>query len=218
MSDASIVLHTPFDAQELIVLFHGVGASAQSMVPLGQAVAHQALRSVIVSVQAPIPSSLGHGAEWFSVLGVTEANRAERIAQAMPLFIETLKYWQQVFGIGGAETTLIGFSQGAIMSLHASLESSAETVAGRIISLAGRFATEPEFVPKGVRFHLIHGERDTVIPVDYSIQAARSLHRLGAHVSIDLVPGLGHGIDSRVAHIIQGRWAPSTECDLVDAG
>ena len=104
------------------------------------------------------------------------------------------------------------------MCLHAALANRQPVVAGRVMSLAGRFATEPQVAPKGVRFHLIHGEQDNVIAADCSIQAGRRLRQLGASASIDLLPGLGHTIDSRVVHIIQGRRSESKIPDYADAG
>lgn len=217
-SSASMVLQHPAQADELVLLFHGVGASARSMAPLGTFLAQHAPQAVVVSVQAPNPSSLGQGFEWFSVMGVTEANRAARIADAMPSFLNAVRHWQQVVNLTARQTTLIGFSQGAIMSLHAAVECTKPGVAGRVFSLAGRFAVEPGLAPADVRFHLIHGEQDAVIAADYSIQAARSLQRLNGAVSIDLLPRLGHSIDDRVAHLIQARRSPVAQQDFADAG
>lgn len=218
MSETSIILQQPASADELVLLFHGMGATAQSMAPLGSLLAQYSPRSVVVSVQAPHRSHLGQGAEWFSMAGITESNRPARIAHAMPLFLDTVRYWQRAFAVGSHETTLVGFSQGAIVSLHAMLQSIEDGGAGRVFAVAGRFATEPEYAPDDVRFHLIHGEQDTVIPAQYSIQAARSLNSLGASVSIDLLSGLGHGVDGRMAHLIQARRLPVTGNDLADAG
>lgn len=218
MLDDSIVLQKPAQASELVLLFHGVGASAHSMAPLGRLIAQHSPGAAVISVQAPNPSSVGRGVEWFSVAGISEENRVARISNVMPAFIEAVRHWQRILDTAPEDTTLVGFSQGAIMSLHASLERAPRAVAGRVFSLAGRFAREPESAPHNVRFHLVHGEQDAVIPARYSIQAARSLHRLGAKVSTDLLPGLGHGVDARVADLIRARWLPSTEHDVADAG
>ena len=107
---------------ELVLLFHGVGARAEDLVPLGEAIRETCPRASIVSVRAPDASSFGHGWQWFSVQGVTEANRPARIAGAMPRFVATIRAWQDATGIGPEATTLIGFSQGAIMSLESTQE------------------------------------------------------------------------------------------------
>jgi phospholipase/carboxylesterase len=49
---------------------------------------------------------------------VTEENRQARIDAIMPVFIETVRYWQQQSGVNALATALIGFSQGSIMALE----------------------------------------------------------------------------------------------------
>jgi phospholipase/carboxylesterase len=45
---------------------------------------------------------------------------------------------------------------------------------------------------------LIHGEADPVIAASYSRDAAGQLQALGAKVTVDTVPGMGHGIDDQM--------------------
>jgi phospholipase/carboxylesterase len=45
---------------------------------------------------------------------------------------------------------------------------------------------------------LIHGSADAVIDAKYSLAAARQLNALGAKVTVDIVPGMSHGIDARM--------------------
>ncbi len=87
---------------DLVLLFHGVGASAANLLPLAEWIAQGRPDAFVVSVDAPHPSGLGSGREWFSVLGVTEDNRVPRIAEAMPLFRDTVARWQAESGLGAA--------------------------------------------------------------------------------------------------------------------
>jgi phospholipase/carboxylesterase len=203
MTDASIVVSRPGKPAHLALLFHGVGSSAANLVPLAELVAQARPDAMVVSVDGPHPSNLGRGREWFSVVGVTEENRPQRIAEALPLFRDTVAHWQLVSGLGADQTTLIGFSQGSIMSLEAT--QAGDAPAARIIALAGRFAQPVRRAPSGVRFHFIHGAADPVIPPRFSIEAAQSLEKLGASTTVDLVPDLGHGIDMRVAKLVTGH-------------
>jgi phospholipase/carboxylesterase len=205
MHDSSLMLASPEASDRLVLLFHGVGSSAQDLAPVGKALAQARPRATVVSVEAPHPSQLGRGKEWFSVVGVTEENRPQRIAQAMPLFLRTIQHWQGVTGIGPDRTVLVGFSQGAIMSLEstqASLESTG--AAHTVVSLAGRFAGAVRRAPADVRLHLIHGEQDGVVQTRWSVEAASQWRALGGTVTLDLVPGLGHGIDARaLRHVVE---------------
>lgn len=182
---------------ELVLLFHGVGARAEDLVPLGEAIRETCPRASIVSVRAPDASSFGHGWQWFSVQGVTEANRPARIAGAMPRFVATIRAWQDATGIGPEATTLIGFSQGAIMSLESTQE--AVQHANCVIAIAGRFAQAPRKAARSLQLHVLHGEQDAVIPVNYGHEAATAWRALGGEATLDTFPGLGHGIDGRVA-------------------
>lgn len=203
MHETAIVLARPEDATQLVLLFHGVGSSAANLAPLGVAIAQARPAAVVVSVDAPHASTLGSGREWFSVVGITEQDRPRRIDQVMPLFLETVAHWQQATGIEAAGTTLVGFSQGAILSLEATQVDRPE-VARRVIALAGRFAQPVRRAPQGVRVHLIHGEQDGVVSTRFSVDAAQALQALGADVTLDLLPGLGHGIDARALGLVIG--------------
>jgi phospholipase/carboxylesterase len=148
----------------------------------------------VVSVAAPDPSDLGAGLQWFSVRGVTEANRPARVQATLPRFVATVRHWQDKLAVGPAQTTLVGFSQGAIMALAAG--ASAQPPAARVVSLSGRFDALPDAAPAGVQFHFVHGDHDPVIGVGQASAAAQRLQQLGVPATLDLIPGLGHGIDA----------------------
>lgn len=210
MSDASWVLARPRRSDCLLLLFHGVGSSARDLAPLGSALAQARPAATVISVEAPQPSQLGLGREWFSVVGITEDNRPQRIAAAMPSFLRAIRHWQDHSGLGPRQTVLLGFSQGAIMALESTQPGAGEPrVADRVMALAGRFAGPVRHAPPDLRLNLIHGEQDGVVLPKWSIQAAAEWSGLGGDVTLDLVPGLGHGIDARVLqrvleHLPQG--------------
>lgn len=190
---------------ELVLLFHGVGSSAEDLLPLGEALAVNRPQAWVLSVRSPDPSDFGRGWQWFSVAGITEANRPERVRAAMPHFRQTVARWQAQAGVGAGATTLIGFSQGAIMALEST--QSAPALAGRVIAIAGRFAEAPTMAPSHTVVHLMHGDSDTVMPVSLAMDAAERLGQLGARVTLDRFTRLGHGIDARVLGRIQDRLA-----------
>jgi len=197
MNNSIVIQAAQGRATGLVLLFHGVGASAADLMPLGRLVAAALPQAMVVSVSAPNPSDMGRGHQWFSVKGVTEANRPERVAQAMPAFEATVAHWQREAGVGAQHTTLIGFSQGSIMALEPTQGPAA--LAHRVIAIAGRFAQAPRKAPAAGSVHLLHGEQDGVIPAAQSREAATRLQQLGATVTADFYPGMGHGVDARVA-------------------
>ena len=163
MPPHDLIVQRPATPGQLVLLLHGVGSSARDLVPLGEALAAHLPDAAIVSLQAP--EAAGPGWQWFSVQGITEADRPARVAAAMPGFIQAVRQWQEACATGPARTTLIGFSQGAIMALESTqLES---LLTGRVIALSGRFAWPPRVAHGSARTHLMHGDADAVMPVAY---------------------------------------------------
>lgn len=210
MHEASIEIARPERPAQLVLLFHGVGSSAANLAPLGEAIAQARPDAMVVSIDAPFPSGLGSGREWFSVLGITEQNRPERIAKVMPLFLDVISQWQRTSGVGPAGTVLVGFSQGAILSLEATQTEMAMSPAERVIALAGRFAVPARRAPPVLRYNLIHGAQDAVVSHTFSVAAAEALKALGGDATLDLLPGLGHGIDARALQLVIGYLGEQT--------
>jgi phospholipase/carboxylesterase len=205
MNEALIIQQPAGQAEQLFLLFHGVGATPEGLVPLGQALAAAYPQAFVACVRAPHVSDLGRGFQWFSVAGISEENRPPRIAEAMPLFVATVQHWQQQSGVAPAQTSLVGFSQGAIMSLEASQLPTPP--AARIVALSGRFAEPARRASEALRWHLIHGEQDGVMPCSFAVAAQAQLQALGAKVTLDLIPGLGHSVDQRVLDALLARLA-----------
>jgi phospholipase/carboxylesterase len=183
--------------QGLLLLFHGVGSNAEDMAPLGETLGHLLPQTWVVSVRSPDRSDFGSGWQWFSVQGVTEAKRPARVAAAMPRFVDAVRACQEESGVAPNATALIGFSQGAIMALESTQE--APPPARRVIAIAGRFAQSPRVAPSQLDVHLLHGEQDRVMPAALAADAAAQWRALGGAGTLDVFPGLGHGIDGRVA-------------------
>lgn len=185
-----IVIHRPAHPQQLMLLFHGVGAIPESMREIGHVLAKGFPQALIVSVAGAEVSDLGQGFQWFSVQGVTEENRPQRVATALPAFFAAVEHWQQDSGLGHAATALVGFSQGAIMALEAA--AAKPDLASRVLAFSGRFARLPSAPLSQTTVHLFHGKADPVIPYLHSIQAAEHLIALGSDVTAEIEPFVGH--------------------------
>jgi phospholipase/carboxylesterase len=192
-------------AKQLFLLFHGVGAAPDDLVPLGKLLAQAFPQSAIVSVQAPHDCPYSSGYQWYSLDGVTEAQRAERTAQALPLFQQIVQQWQQALGVSCEATALVGFSQGAIMALASTQVADQSPLAARIVALSGRFNQLPDLAPPNCTIHLIHGKQDAVIPYAHTVHAAERLVQLGADITADVIPFAGHEINEEIAHLVIER-------------
>jgi len=203
MSESVIVARPTGPAQQLMLLFHGVGSTALDLVPLGRLLAEEFPEAFIVSVAAPDASGIGEGRQWFSVQGITEENRPARLEAALPVFAETVARWQKEAGVGRDAVALIGFSQGGIMALESTRDRPA--LAGRVVSIAGRFARLPQTPNPDATLHMFHGKLDPVIPYGYTVEAAQHLVAIGADITADVIPHVGHQINDDVAELLIER-------------
>lgn len=187
-----IVVQAPAQAAQLFLLFHGYGADAQDMQPLAKRFAEEFPQACVVCVQAAEPAEAGFGWQWFPLQGVTEENRPERVSLAMPGFVALVRAWQQRTGVSHEATALVGFSQGGIMSLAASLQES--NLCGRVLGFGSRFVELPVQAPETVTYHLFHGKSDNVIHYGYAVSGAERLVAIEADVTADVLPYIGHEI------------------------
>jgi phospholipase/carboxylesterase len=201
--------------QQLMVLLHGWGASAQDMAPLAQALRRQFAQAAVLAPQGfePVDHALA-GRQWFSLQGVSDANRPERVAAVLPALAGWLRAAQAATGVGPAATALMGFSQGAILSLE--LVQRHDGLAGRVLAFSGRYAALPATAPQHTTLHFFHGADDPVIPAVHARQALQCLSNVGGDATIDIAEGVGHAIPASLmqcalqrltGHIPHRTWA-----------
>ena len=179
---------------QLFILLHGVGASADDLVPLAQALRASFPQAALLLPDGFEPfdaAPTAQGRQWFSILGVTEENRGERVRVVVPTLIDWVRGHQQRLGVGSAATALVGFSQGSIVSLEAA--TTAPDLVGRVLAFSGRFARLPEAAPPLTSFHFFHGAQDPVIPARHSTEAFEHLAALdGGDATLDIAEEVGH--------------------------
>ncbi len=191
---------------QLFILLHGVGARSADLVPLANK-----LRDAFPSAAFLLPDGThpfdggGNGRQWFSINGVTEENRASRVAEAIPALHTLVRHAQDRFKVLQSDTALVGFSQGAIMALEFSVIHDGN--AGRVLAFSGRFAKLPEKAPELTTLHLLHGEDDRVIPVQHAYAAYERLMHLQGDATLDIASSVGHEIHAaltdRAIHRLQ---------------
>ena len=116
-----------------------------------------------------------------------------RAVEDLNAFLDTVMAEEDV---APAQTILLGFSQGTMMSLHVAPRR-AQAVAG-VVGFSGRLMG-PEALADEVVVRppvlLIHGDQDEVVPPQSLPQAAEALQKAGwDEVYAHVMKGTGHGI------------------------
>jgi phospholipase/carboxylesterase len=172
----------------LFLLLHGANADAAQMRPLAQALRAQYPQAAVLSLNATSP--LDGGQQWYPLDGCTDDNHAERVAAALPAFIATVRSWAAQWQLPWEHVALGGFSQGAVLALEA--VQAEPQLAGRVLAFSGAYATPPANAPHEVSLHILHGQLDGVLPYQDQVSAARRLVQLGADITADVLPDIGH--------------------------
>lgn len=180
--------------EQLMLLLHGWGASAADMAPLATALRRAFPQAALLAPEGfePVDGGVLSGRQWFSLAGVTEDNRPDRVAAVLPRLADWVRAAQQASGVGPAATALVGFSQGAILALE--LAQAHDGICGRVLSFAGRYARLPEAPLAHTTLHFFHGATDTVIPAAQSRLAMQRLGELQGDATIDIASGVGHAL------------------------
>jgi len=179
----------------LVVLLHGVGANGRDLASLAAALRSYLPQTHFAAPDAPGRFDEGPGRQWFSMAGVSQGNRPQRVGAARADFDSVLS--AELAHVGLADqldrVALVGFSQGSIMALDATA-SGRWQVAG-VVAFSGRLASPEPLTPAGgARALLVHGEADTAVPSDETLVAAAKLRQAGVKVEARVFPGLGHAI------------------------
>lgn len=181
--------------RHLVILLHGVGSHGAAMAPLADGWRLDLPNVDFVAPDAPFAFGHGPGRQWFSISGVTEANRPERVAAARAAFDETLRSIIAAHGLTDAleRVALVGFSQGSIMALDAL--ASGRWPVRAVVAFSGRLASPEPLTPVTTTpVLLIHGDADPIMPVAESDGAARRLNALGVDATCHVLPGVGHTV------------------------
>lgn len=182
--------------RQLVVLSHGLGADAFDLIDLAPSWQHACPDALFASVHAPFLHDSGFGRQWWSVAdrspAVVEAG-ARSAAAYLHGFIdaELLR-----IGLPSEAYAMMGFSQGAMISLFTGLRRPAAPRA--ILAFSGALiapqALQTERANRAPVL-IVHGEADEVVPVSSSHDAEAALIAAGVSVEAHYIPRLGHGID-----------------------
>jgi phospholipase/carboxylesterase len=158
---------SPGGVPPLVVLLHGIGADENDLVPIASSLD---ARLLVVSLRAP--RHYHGGWAWFDIAWGADGSVRPDVDQARAALADLARWLAAAPARLGADERrvfLLGFSQGAMMSLGL-LQTMPERLAG-VIALSGRpveglvvTPASPDAVAR-VPLFVGHGTRDDVLPI-----------------------------------------------------
>lgn len=185
--------------KSLVVFLHGYGADGRDLLGLADPLAPHLPDTVFVAPDAPEPCAGNPmGYQWFGIPwmdGTSEADAAAGLAQSAADLNAFLDARLAAEGLPPEALALVGFSQGAMMSLHVAPRRDVAVAA--VVAISGRLLA-PERLEAEVNVRppvmLIHGDRDPVVPFAEMDLAAGALAAAGFDVYGHIMEGTPHGI------------------------
>ena len=184
------------DKNPLILLLHGYGSNEQDLFSFASELPEEYF---VVSARAPYDLQYGSYA-WYAINFDADENKFsdhEQAKTSRDLIAGFIDELIENYPIDKENVTLIGFSQGTILSYAVGL-SYPEKVQ-RIIALSGYLNEEiikdnfQENDFSNLKMFISHGTVDQVIPVDWAKKAPGVLEKLGIKTVYKEYP-VGHGV------------------------
>ena len=184
------------DQNPLLILLHGYGSNEEDLFSFASELPQD---HYVISVRAPYELQ-PYGHAWYAIHFDADENKfsdnvqAKQSVEVIGSFIEEVV---KQYPINTKNVTLIGFSQGAILS-YATALTYPEKVS-KVVALSGYFNQDimPEVIDKNaishLKFFVSHGSVDQVIPVEWARKAKPALENLGLEVEYHEYP-VGHGV------------------------
>jgi phospholipase/carboxylesterase len=184
------------DKNPLLLLLHGYGSNEEDLFSFASELPDE---YYVISARAPFDMTYGSYA-WYAINFDADENKFSDLNQARSsrdLIANFIDELIANYPIDANNITLIGFSQGAILSYAVAL-SYPEKVQ-RIVAMSGYFNTE--IAKEGfesndfsnLKLFASHGSVDQVVPVDWARKAKPVLDSLGIQNVYKEYP-IGHGI------------------------
>ena len=189
----------PQPAKGLVVFLHGYGADGADLLGLSDVLAPHLPGVAFVAPDAPERCvGGGFGFQWFPIPWLDgspqAAAEAGLVAASRDLngFLDSLLAEE---GLKADRLVLVGFSQGAMMSLEVAVRRT-EPVAG-VVAISGRLLRPEALAAEAVvkpPVLLIHGDQDPVVPFADMGKAGDALVTAGFQTFAHVMRGTGHGI------------------------
>jgi phospholipase/carboxylesterase len=186
----------------LVVFLHGYGANGENLINLSYEFKHVLPEAHFISPNAieAWEGGFPHAYQWFSLSsGFERKNLVEMgndIKNANKILEKFINTQLARFNLSPEKLFLVGFSQGAMMSMYQGLIKPIKPAG--IVAFSGKLVL-PEMLDaittSKPNICLIHGEADSVVPFENFLEAKKLLESQQIPFESHAIPHLDHSID-----------------------
>ena len=179
-----------------LFMFHGYGSDENDLFSFANELPEELF---IISVRAPRPMQ-PQGNSWYTIHWDGPDGKFNDVPEAIEsrdAIANFIKEATEAYCLDESNITLLGFSQGCILSLATAI--SYPNLAKNVIGLSGYI--DPEMLMPGyenkdfsnLNIFISHGTVDQVIPVEWAQKTPPFLEKIGIQATLNEYP-VGHGV------------------------
>ncbi len=186
-------------AKSAVIFVHGYGADGADLLGLADPLQPHLPQTAFYSPDAPEPCSGNpFGRQWFSIPWLDGSSEEDQRRGLLAAAVDLNAFVDQVLadeGLPPEALALVGFSQGAMMSLH--IAPRRDRAIGGVVAISGRLLV-PDLLEAETKVKppilLVHGDQDPVVPFEDMNLAGNALVAAGFETFGHVMEGGGHGI------------------------
>lgn len=183
--------------KRLVIILHGLGVDGENLIDIARVMNRFIPDTHFIAPNAPHPYDFEPERyyQWFSIINRTPEKSLAGARDAEKHLNEFIDYQLKHFGLTEKDLVVIGFSQGAMMSLHTCLRR--KNPIALVVGFSGALIA-PEILTEEIKSKppvlLCHGNDDEVVPVSRIHEAEDALKKNQVSVQAYTYDNIGHSI------------------------
>ena len=181
------------ETEQLVFFLHGWGSDGNDLIQISHHWKKEIHKTTFIAPNGPdLCPQNPSGRQWFDILTENNMKMYQELQNSFTLLDKYIDNQLSRYSLGKKDFFLVGFSQGTMLSLYASLRRACKGVIG----YSGAFL-EGDLPDKVIKndILLIHGQLDAVVPVERMKKAEKKLVNFSKKLEIKVYEKLEHSIN-----------------------
>ena len=179
--------------KNLIFFIHGWGSDGNDLIQISRLWENEIHNVAFLAPNGPEACPQNpNGKQWFDILSENTEEMFQGLCNSFSLLDRYIDNQLSNFSLGKEDFFLVGFSQGTMLSLHASVRRKCKG----IIGYSGAYLEGPltaNIIKNDIL--LVHGQIDPIVPLERMKQAEQKLKNLSSTLETKIYENLEHSIN-----------------------